>query len=98
MQLNVRLGAVGEAEGIVGRSAELATALACYHRAAAADPQVLLITGPAGIGKTRLVREIRARLALAAESVLIRTGESAPLVGAALPYGPFVAALDGHAE
>jgi DNA-binding CsgD family transcriptional regulator/tetratricopeptide (TPR) repeat protein len=44
------------------------------------------------------VREIRARLALEADPVVIRTGESAPLVGAALPYGPFVAALDSHAE
>jgi DNA-binding CsgD family transcriptional regulator len=89
---------VGEAGGIVGRSAELATALACYGRAAAADPRVLLVTGAMGIGKSRLVSEVCARLALEAGPVLIKVGESAPLVGAALPYGPFVAALDGHAE
>jgi DNA-binding CsgD family transcriptional regulator len=94
----IQTSCVGEAGGIVGRSTELATALACYRRAAAADPQVLLVTGAMGIGKTRLMAEVCARLALEADPVLIKIGESAPLVGTALPYGPFVAALDGHAE
>ncbi len=86
---------MGGAEGIAGRVAELAEAAGCYVRAAAGDAQVLLVTGAAGIGKTRLVREVCARTG---RSTLVLVGESAPLAGAALPYGPFVAALEAHAD
>jgi DNA-binding CsgD family transcriptional regulator/tetratricopeptide (TPR) repeat protein len=68
---------------------------AAYARAAAAEPQVLLLTGPAGIGKTRLVEELSQQASQAGAQ--IRAGESAPLVGAALAYGPFVAALGEQA-
>jgi DNA-binding CsgD family transcriptional regulator len=88
---------VGSAD-LIGRTGELETALACYARAAAADPQVLLLSGAAGIGKTRLAKEICAQAVAGTASARVRIGESAPLVGAALPYGPFVAALDGQAE
>jgi DNA-binding CsgD family transcriptional regulator len=74
--------------------------------------QVLLISGAAGIGKTRLVTEI-CELAGSATSgtsgtsgtggsgrtggAQVRIGESAPLAGAALAYGPFVDALHDQA-
>jgi hypothetical protein len=47
-----------------------------------------------GIGKTRLVEEA---CALAGPGARVLIGESAPLAGAALAFGPFVAALSDHA-
>ena len=89
---------VDEMGVIVGRTDELSAALDCITRAAAGDPRILLVTGPAGIGKTRLVQEMCARITAQAGQVEVRFGESAPLAGASLPFGPFVAALDDHAE
>ena len=80
---------------IVGRSAERAAQSAAYARAVASEPQLLLITGPAGIGKTRLAEELCRQAGRAGAQ--IRAGESAPLAGAALAYGPFVAALGERA-
>jgi len=80
---------------IVGRSAERAAVSAAYARAAMAEPQVVLITGAAGIGKTRLAEELCQQAGAAGAQ--IRAGESAPLAGAALAYGPFVAALGEQA-
>jgi DNA-binding CsgD family transcriptional regulator len=70
---------------------------AAYARAAAGWSQVMLVTGAAGIGKTRLVEELRDRVLPAAGGAQVRVGESAPLAGAALAYGPFVAALGERA-
>ena len=80
---------------IVGRAAERAALSVAYAQAAGGEPRLLLITGPAGIGKTRLVAELCRQAGEAGAQ--IRTGESAPLAGAALAYGPFVAALGGQA-
>ena len=52
----------------------------------------MLVTGAAGIGKTRLAGELAAQV-----SGQVRTGQSAPLAGATLAYGPFVAALGDRA-
>ena len=54
----------------------------------------MLITGPAGIGKTRLTETGPPGRTGGAE---VRCGESAPLAGAALAYGPFAAALGDQA-
>ena len=70
---------------------------AAYASAAAGQPQVLLITGEAGIGKTRLIEELIRQVAPAGGGAQVRVGESAPLAGAALAYGPFVAALGERA-
>jgi DNA-binding CsgD family transcriptional regulator/tetratricopeptide (TPR) repeat protein len=68
---------------------------AAYERAAAGRSQLLLVTGAAGIGKTRLAEELAHQAGQAGAQVL--TGESAPLAGAALAYGPFVDALGERA-
>jgi DNA-binding CsgD family transcriptional regulator len=70
---------------------------AAYARAEAGQPQVMLVTGEAGIGKTRLVEELRDRV-LSAGAAQVRVGESAPLAGATLAFGPFVAALGDEGE
>ena len=66
---------------------------AAYASAQTGQSQLLLITGQAGIGKTRLVEDLCA----SATAAQVLTGESAPLAGTALAYGPFVAALCDHA-
>ncbi len=86
------------AAAIVGRVAERKALLATYAQVVAGRPQVLLITGAAGIGKTRLVEELCAQAEAAAGGARVLVGESAPLAGAALAYGPFVAALRDQAE
>jgi len=80
---------------VVGRAAELRIMSAAYARVLAGQSQVLLLTGEPGIGKTRLVEELTGRVRSAADGTRVRVGESAPITGAALAYGPFVAAL-GH--
>jgi class 3 adenylate cyclase len=82
---------------IVGRGAELRIVSAAYARAIAGQSQVMLITGGAGIGKTRLVEELTGQVRSAAGGTRVRVGESAPMAGAALAYGPFVAALGNEA-
>src|SRR5579872_2917388 len=83
---------------IVGRAAELRIMSAAYTRAVGGQSQVMLITGEAGIGKTRLVEELTGQLKSAADGALVRVGESAPITGTTLAYGPFVAALGHEAQ
>src|SRR5688572_33431231 len=45
---------------LIGRRAELATARQLLGHAARGDGRTLLVTGEAGIGKSRLVAEVRA--------------------------------------
>jgi class 3 adenylate cyclase/tetratricopeptide (TPR) repeat protein len=89
--------AAAGAAPIVGRVAERKALLATYAWVVAGHPQVLLISGAAGIGKTRLVEELCAQAEAAAGGALVLLGESAPLAGASLAYGPFVAALRDQA-
>jgi DNA-binding CsgD family transcriptional regulator len=80
---------------LVGRVAEVDALVAAYTAAAGGQSRVMLLTGNAGIGKTRLVEELRDRVADGAQ---VRVGESAPMAGAALAFGPFVAALGDEGE
>ena len=81
----------------VGRTVERGTAADTYERAAGGQAQLLLITGEAGLGKTRLVEELVV-LVGAEGTAQVRIGESVPLSGTTLAYGPFVAALRDRAE
>jgi class 3 adenylate cyclase/tetratricopeptide (TPR) repeat protein len=83
---------------IVGRAAELRIMSAAYARVLAGQSQLLLLTGAPGLGKTRLVEELTGQARAAAPGTQVRVGESAPIAGAALAYGPFVAALGSEAE
>jgi class 3 adenylate cyclase/tetratricopeptide (TPR) repeat protein len=83
---------------IVGRAAELRIMSAAYARMLAGQSQLLLLTGAPGLGKTRLVEELAGQARAAAPGTQVRVGESAPIAGAALAYGPFVAALGSEAE
>ena len=68
-----------------------------YTQAVAGQPRVLLVTGEAGIGKTRLVAELGACVRRDCGTAQWLVGESAPLAGASLAFGPFVAALGERA-
>ena len=83
---------------LVGRAAEIDVLAAAYAAAAAGQSRVMLLTGEAGIGKTRLVEELCGRVRSAACGAQVRVGESAPLTGATLAFGPFVAALGDQGE
>ena len=74
---------------LVGRTSERDAAMAAYTRAANGQAQVLLITGEAGIGKTRLAMELCAMT----DGAQTWIGGCVPMVGQTLAYGPFVAAL-----
>src|SRR5689334_20806776 len=70
-------------ERFVGRAAELA--------ALEADGGVVLVTGDAGVGKSRLIGELERRATAAGKLVLI--GECVELADGELPYAAIVTAL-----
>ena len=87
-----------------GRAAERQLLHDAFSRAASGQAQVLLITGEAGIGKTRLVSDLAEQLGInqfargdSEAAAQWRVGNCAPLAGAALAYGPFLAALPDQA-
>ena len=77
-----RAGAPGRAPrpDRVGRSQPGSSALDAAYRACVADgrPYLVTIAGDAGVGKTRLVRELRERLAAEAPAPRIRAGRCIP--------------------
>src|SRR5690606_14017142 len=75
----------------VGRAGELARLSGALETAAAGHPCTRLITGEAGIGKSRLVEEFLTR-ARASDSLVLE-GDCLPLGETGLAYAPFVAAL-----
>jgi len=75
---------------LVGRDAELSRLLGMLDSAAAGQPVVTLVSGDAGVGKTRLVTELAARARQRGFTVL--SGRCAEL-GDAVPYLPLADAL-----
>jgi ATP/maltotriose-dependent transcriptional regulator MalT len=75
----------------VGRDAELAALTAALDAAVAGDPAVVLLSGEAGVGKTRLVEEAAERASAAGVRVL--AGSCIEMGGEGLPFGPLAHAL-----
>jgi len=90
---NLHTSPVGGDLPIIGRAVEREAMSAAYTRVRAGQAQLVLVTGQAGLGKTRLIEDLCA----SATDAQVLTGESAPLAGSALAYGPFVDALRDHA-
>ena len=75
----------------VGRAPEMTQFTRALAAAQAGHAHAVLVTGEAGIGKSRLVAEVAERAAAAGFVVL--TGRAIDLVGSELPYAPFATAL-----
>ena len=75
---------------LVGRAGELAQMEKLLGDAEAGQPVVLLISGDAGVGKTRLLRELAARAA--ARGFMVLSGRCAELADS-VPYLPLADAL-----
>jgi DNA-binding CsgD family transcriptional regulator/tetratricopeptide (TPR) repeat protein len=75
---------------MVGRAAELGQLRALLREAAAGRPVVALVSGDAGVGKTRLVSELSA--AARADGYAVLTGRCAELADT-VPYLPLADAL-----
>jgi DNA-binding CsgD family transcriptional regulator len=73
--------------GLVGRRHEVSALATALDRAAAGSPSAVLLSGDAGVGKSRLVAETTARAAR--EGFAVLTGRCLDTAEAALPYLPF---------
>jgi DNA-binding CsgD family transcriptional regulator len=80
----------------VGRARELGELERVLDAARAGSGTIALVSGDAGIGKSRLASEFAARARDTGFEVLL--GRSIDLVGTELPYQPFVEALRPFAE
>ena len=79
----------------LGRTAEFGTLIECYQRAHAGQPQLVLLQGETGIGKTRLASEfVRWAQAQGAEVLAGRAMQT----GRQLPYQPLIDALRRQLE
>jgi len=82
---------------IVGRETALARMDACFDRALAGQRQVILVTGEAGIGKTKLVDLFQRRAAGRPETVIIR-GQCIEGFGGKEAYYPILESLGDFAS
>ncbi|WP_405611894.1 AAA family ATPase [Streptomyces sp. NBC_01508] len=77
----------------VGRDGELAVLTDALARAAAGEPQALLVGGEAGVGKTRLIEELTS--VACGDNAFVAVGGCVEIGGDGLPFAPFSAALRG---
>ncbi|MGW7384072.1 helix-turn-helix transcriptional regulator [Streptomyces sp. NPDC054794] len=75
----------------VGRTDELDTLNAALARAAAGEPQALVVGGEAGVGKTRLVEEFAT--AACRQGAVVALGGCVEIGADGLPFAPFSTAL-----
>jgi DNA-binding CsgD family transcriptional regulator/tetratricopeptide (TPR) repeat protein len=75
----------------VGRADELGVLNDALARAAAGEPQALLLGGEAGVGKTRLLEEFAA--AAGREGAVVACGGCVEIGADGLPFAPFSTAL-----
>jgi tetratricopeptide (TPR) repeat protein len=80
---------------VYGRDREIEQLRSCFGRVVAGEGQVVLLEGEAGIGKSRLVDELVARLSADGEDVDFLFG-SYPPAGAATAHGALAAAFHEH--
>ena len=73
----------GAAAALVGRDRELAWLRARWERARAGAGELVVVSGPVGIGKTRLAAELAAEVHRAGGAVLYATGWERPEVAVA---------------
>ncbi len=78
---------------LVGRVGELAELELAWAESADRRPNVVLLGGDSGVGKTRLVNEFEGRLAASGEPSLMLRGEAVEQGDTELPYGPLLGAL-----
>src|SRR5204863_9165296 len=79
----------------LGRTADFGTLIECYQRANAGQPQLVLLQGETGIGKTRLATEfVRWAQAQGADMLAGRALQTARQ----LPYQPLIDALRRQLE
>src|SRR2546425_2145312 len=80
---------------LLGRTTELSTLIKVYHTAQRGQPQVVLLEGEVGIGKTRLATEFLAWAEMEGADVL--QGQAFE-TGGQLPYRPVIEALRPRIE
>ena len=89
-------GVGGLARAFVGRDEQLGLLEAAYHRAVErSQPVLVTILGEAGVGKTRLVRELWEQLAVEEPGPLRRTGRCLAY-GQGITYWPLGEVLKEH--
>lgn len=90
MRINVTNGIRQDSAGMIGRDEELGRLSALLARARNGDRQLALVTGEAGLGKSRLLAE--ASSAAIAQGFEVLTGLCHP-GDHAIPFAPFVDAI-----
>src|SRR4051812_39853869 len=80
---------MGGPNGLVGRTKERERLLEAAERARAGAGSIVLLSGEAGVGKTRLADDVAA-----ASGTLVLKG--AARHGGETPYGPVAAAMRSH--